>query len=164
MSFMVLSLSAFSQDSAGEKRIPTAPEAGATAEAGLPHFVLKDVNGANVNLQNFQGKKVFVNLWASWCPPCRVEMPSIQKLARSVDTGKVAFVLLSLDDRFEKAKSYMQREGIELPIYQLGGPLPALFFVPGIPATLIFDEKGALLRRIEGMDNYDTADYRNLLQ
>lgn len=161
---MVFSLSAFAQGGSGEKQLPPAPEACATEVAGLPHFVLKDVNGVSVNLQSFKGKKVFVNLWASWCPPCRVEMPSIQKLARSVDTGKVAFVLLSLDHEFEKAKNYMQREGLELPVYQLGGPLPSLFFVPGIPATFIFDENGALLRRIEGMDNYDTSEYRQLLK
>lgn len=109
---MVLSLSVFAQGGTGEKQLSAAPEARATEVAGLPHFILKDVNGASINLQSFKGKKVFFNLWASWCPPCRVEMPSIQKLAQSIDTGKVAFVLLSLDHEFEKAKRYLQREGL----------------------------------------------------
>lgn len=47
---------------------------------GLPAFAMKDMQGRDVNLQSLKGKKVFVNLWASWCPPCRTEMPSIEKL------------------------------------------------------------------------------------
>ena len=45
----------------------------------MPSFALRDVSGKIINLANLKGKKVFVNLWATWCPPCRAEMPSIQK-------------------------------------------------------------------------------------
>src|SRR5687768_7221789 len=51
----------------------------------LPPFTMQDIDGKTINLQSLKGKKVFVNLWASWCPPCRREMPSIEKLAKAVD-------------------------------------------------------------------------------
>lgn len=130
----------------------------------LPAFSIQDVTGQILNLQNFKGKKVFVNLWASWCPPCRREMPSIEKLAKSVDTGKVAFVMLSLDDNFDKAKRFIKKQKLQLPIYYPAENLPPLFNVPGIPVTFIFNEKGELIQRIDGGDDYNTDEYRAVLK
>jgi thiol-disulfide isomerase/thioredoxin len=73
----------------------------------LPAFKLQDAKGNVVDMNSFAGKKVFVNLWASWCPPCRREMPSIAKLYQSVDNEKAVFIMLALDDDFEKSKKYM---------------------------------------------------------
>lgn len=129
----------------------------------IPSFQVQDVKGNTINLQNLKGKKVFVNLWATWCPPCRREMPSIQKLAASVDQNKVAFVMLSLDDDFEKAKSYVMDNNLMLPIFYPAEQLPELFNVQGIPATFIFDENGKMIKRVDGMDNYDSQQYKKLL-
>lgn len=147
------------QTSADHNAAAPPPDANA-----LPALTMQDINGKPVNLQNFKGKKVFVNLWASWCPPCRREMPSIEKLYQSVDTNQVAFVMLSLDDEFEKGKKYVTSNKISLPIYYPGEYLPALFNVQGIPATFIFNENGELIKRVDGSDDYNTAYYKNLLQ
>lgn len=136
----------------------------ATSNTMLPGFLLQDINGQPVNLQSFRGKKVFVNLWASWCPPCRREMPSIQKLYQSVDTSRVAFVMLSLDDQFEKAKAFVKNQKLKLPIYYPSQHLPELFNVQGIPVTFIFDEQGTLIQRIDGAADYHNNEYRKLLQ
>lgn len=130
----------------------------------LPAFTVQDVDGKTINLQSLKGKKVFVNLWASWCPPCRREMPSIEKLAKSVDKNKVAFVLLSLDENFDKAKAFAKRQQLSLPIYYPAEALPALFNVQAIPTTFIFDEGGLLFQRTDGGDDYDTEAYRKILR
>jgi thiol-disulfide isomerase/thioredoxin len=143
-------------DSHAAQAAPSAPV--------LPPFTLQNANGEAVNLQSFKGKKVFVNLWATWCPPCRAEMPSIQRLSKQVDPDKVAFVMVSLDDDFNKAKSYVQKKKLDLPLYYPGENLPELFNVQGIPATFIFNEKGELIRRIDGGEEYDTDKYRRLLK
>ena len=130
----------------------------------LPSFNLMDENGGTVNLQGLRNKKLFVNLWATWCPPCRREMPSIKKLYQSVDTSKVAFVMISLDDQFDKAKKYVQDQKLKLPVYYPAESLPPLFNVEGIPATFIFDEKGSLIKRIDGSADYDTKEYREMLK
>jgi thiol-disulfide isomerase/thioredoxin len=132
--------------------------------AELPLFMIQDINGNNINLQNFKGKKIFVNFWATWCSPCRSEMPSIEQLAQSVDTSKVAFVMISLDNTFDRAIKYKQMQKLNLPIYYPGENLPPLFNVRSIPTTFIFNEKGKLTHRIDGSDNYNTAKYRKLLQ
>lgn len=136
----------------------------ASAITSLPSFSVQDINGNIVNLQSLKGKKLFVNLWASWCPPCKREMPSIEKLSQSVDNDKVKFVLISFDDQFEKAKNYVSSKGFKLPIYYPAENPPALFNVQGIPATFIFNENGELVKRIDGSENYDTKQYKTLLQ
>lgn len=136
----------------------------ASATVTLPSFSVQNVDGNVVNLQSLKGKKLFVNLWASWCPPCKREMPSIEKLSQSVDANKVAFVMISYDDQFEKAKNYVSSKGLKLPVYYPVENPPALFNVQGIPATFIFNESGELIKQVEGSDNYDTDEYRALLK
>ena len=138
-----------------------------TTESGtqMPAFTMLNAQGEAVDLKSFAGKKVLVNLWATWCPPCRVEMPSLEKLHQSVDKEKTAFVMLSLDDDFEKAKKYVKDNNLDLPVYYpKTTDLPELFNVRGIPATFIFNEQGQLIKSMEGADDYDTDAYRQLLK
>lgn len=132
--------------------------------AALPSFQLTDAGGAAMNLSDLKGKKVFVNLWATWCPPCRVEMPSIEKLYRKVDKEKVVFVMLSLDQNFDLAKRFVKTNKLQLPVYYPAENLPELFNTEGIPATFIFNEKGELIKSNEGMDDYNTKAYVQLLK
>lgn len=130
----------------------------------LPAFTVLDAAGNKLDLQRFQGKKVFVNLWATWCPPCRAEMPSIEKLYRDIDTGKVQFVMLSLDNDFETAKQFVQKKGYHLPVFYPAGDVPELFTVNGIPTTFIFNESGELIAQREGSEDYNTPEYRKLFE
>ena len=130
----------------------------------LPNFIMLNQSGGQTDLTSFQGKKVFVNLWASWCPPCRREMPSIQKLYHSVDTSKVAFIMLGLDDAFEKSKNYMASQKLDMPLYYPAQNMPEMFNVPSIPTTFIFNEKGELIDKIVGGDDYDTDKYRKMFK
>lgn len=129
----------------------------------LPSFAIKDVNDKLINLESFAGKKVFVNLWASWCPPCKAELPSIEKLYNSVNKDKAVFVMISLDDNYLAGKNFLTRNNPALPFYYPAGQLPALFNVEGIPATFIFDETGKLIHRQDGMSKYDTNEFIQML-
>lgn len=135
----------------------------AKATKQLPSFKIYDVNGTIVDTRSLLGKKVFVNLWATWCPPCRAEIPSIVKLSKSVDTSKVAFVMLSLDNNFDKAKKFFESKKYPLPVYYPAEELPSLFNVQGIPTTFIFNEQGELIQEVEGGDNYNTSNYKKML-
>lgn len=136
---------------------------GSSAAAALPSFSLKDSGGNTVNLQDFQGKKVFINLWASWCPPCRAEMPSIAALHKKVDPEKVVFILLSLDENPNASLQFVKRSNINMPVYFPLENLPSLFNTRGIPATFIFNEEGRLVRQQTGAENYDTQEYLRML-
>jgi thiol-disulfide isomerase/thioredoxin len=130
----------------------------------LPDFSVIDSEGNTVNLSSLKGKKVFVNLWATWCPPCRREIPSIEKLYQKANKEKVVFVLLSLDDNFEIAKKYAEKYKLKAPVYYPNQDLPPLFNVDAIPTTFIFNEKAELVRIISGSDDFASAEYINLLK
>ena len=128
----------------------------------LPSFNVLDAAGNKLDLQQFKGKKVFVNLWATWCPPCRAEMPSIEKLYQAADHNNVQFVMLSLDNDFQTAKQFVQKKGYSLPVFYPAGDLPELFTVEGIPTTFIFNESGELVAQHEGSEDYNTPEFRTL--
>lgn len=155
--------SATEQQVSTDSNTAAAPQE-SVAEEALPSFSVQDVTGKTINLQSLRGKKVFVNLWASWCPPCRREMPSIEKLSKAVDQNKVAFVMLSLDDNFDKAKAFVKRQQLSLPVYYPAENLPVMFNVQSIPTTFIFDETGKLVQRIDGGDDYNTDAYKSLFK
>ena len=134
------------------------------AAAMLPAFKMTDVNGNIVDMASLKGKKIFVNLWATWCPPCMAEIPSIEALASKVDKEKTVFIMLSLDGNFEVAKKFAKKNNMQLPVHYPAEDLPAMFKTDGIPATFIFNEKGELIKANNGMDDYDTDEYVQLMK
>lgn len=140
-----------------------APQTTVTATSALPSAMIMDANNQTLNLSAYKGKKVFVNLWATWCGPCRAEIPSIERLAAKADKKKVAFVMLSLDDNFDKARAYARNNNMKLPIFYPAGELPALFNVEGIPTTFIFDENGVIIHQQTGSSDFDTNEFLTML-
>lgn len=159
LALSLVGYTAYQSNTTKENTVAVAPQTSAT----LPDFMVKTDQGKTVNLKSFKGKKVFVNLWATWCGPCRREMPSIEALYNKTKGKKVEFVMLSLDDDFNKAINYKSTNKLTMPMYYPAGNMPALFNVDGIPATFVFDEKGELIKTIQGSTNYDTQDFVNLL-
>src|SRR5262245_47177120 len=116
--------------------IDRSPSTGAALDLNWPLISVAD--GKEVNLSSFKGKVVFVNLWATWCPPCVREMPSIEALYREfADRDDVAFVLISLDRNIEKPKDHAASNGMKAPIYLSKVPPPMSFQSEGIPMTVI---------------------------
>lgn len=129
-----------------------------------PHNLpLVTLDGKAVNLSDLKGKVVFVNLWASWCPPCRAEMPGIEALYKKVDHSKVAFVMLSLDDNAAKAQKFVKSQGYTFPVYLRTGELPAPFDSNSIPSTVILGPDGQVAARHDGMAEYDTPEFKAAL-
>jgi thiol-disulfide isomerase/thioredoxin len=129
-------------------------------------FSLKDLDGKKIHMSELKGKVIFLNLWATWCGPCRVEMPSIQNLYNSVDKDKIAFVMLSLDQEDQQGKitQYIKGKGFTFPVYVPASPLPKLLRVNSIPATFIIGPDGKVASKKIGMANYDTAEMREFLK
>ncbi|HLT53947.1 MAG TPA: TlpA disulfide reductase family protein [Flavobacteriaceae bacterium] len=123
---------------------------------------LTDRDGNIHSLEEFKGKVIFLNFWATWCPPCVAEMPSIDKLHEEMGDD-VAFVLLSFDDDFEKAKAFDKRKGYNLPIYAPASNLPAMFQSSALPTTYVIDAKGNLALTHKGMADYSDPEFKNFL-
>src|SRR5688572_23073925 len=125
---------------------PTLAKSSANSKSGEPVFPPIDLNwpllnvadGKEVNLSSLKGKVLFVNVWATWCPPCVQEMPSIETLhSYFADRDDVAFVLASVDNSADLAKGFADKRKMKAPIYHSKGPPPAAFYTQGIPATFI---------------------------
>jgi len=142
-------------------------EPGESNEAANPvgqGMVLADLEGHAVRFENLRGKVVFMNVWATWCPPCIAEMPGIQKLYNSVDTSQIAFVMLSVDHQGrEKVRKFIDRKGYTFPVYTPLSAIPAVFQSNAIPTTFILSPEGTLVARQEGMANYNTRKMREFL-
>lgn len=144
-----------------------APEAVSSTEQAFDYdFSLQDLDGKKIKVADLKGKVIFINLWATWCGPCRVEMPSIQNLYNSVDKEKVVFVMLSLDQPEHRSKivKFINDKDFTFPVYQPASPLPKLLRVNSIPATFIISPDGKVKSKKTGMANYDTEEMRNFLK
>lgn len=133
-------------------------------------FSLKTLEGKSVSMESLKGKVVFINIWATWCGPCRAEMPGIQKLYASIQDPDITFVMLALDKKGEEAKikKYLLDKGFTFPIYRPSDAgdrsLPELLQVPSIPTTFVVDKAGNVVYKNVGTANYDTKKFKNFLQ
>jgi thiol-disulfide isomerase/thioredoxin len=129
------------------------------------NFILNDLEGNKVDVTKFKGKVIFLNMWATWCGPCRVEMPSIQKLYESVDKDKVVFIMLSIDSKETQSKisKYINDKGFTFPVYTPHEYLPRQLNVPTIPTTFIVSKDGKVKSKKVGTANYDTEEFKTFL-
>ncbi len=128
-------------------------------------FRIKDLTGSPVNFDQFKGKVVFINIWATWCGPCRAEMPTIQSLFETIDSPNIAFVILSIDRERDKGKmiSYLKEKQFSFPVFQPAGPLPEMMQVSSIPTTFIIAKDGRIASREVGTTNFNTPKFRKFL-
>ncbi|MCS0590269.1 TlpA family protein disulfide reductase [Massilia norwichensis] len=113
----------------------------------LPQLVLTDLDGRDVPMAALAGQPLVVNLWATWCPPCRREMPELARAQRS--HRDVCFVFVNQGETVGDIRAYLQAQGLQLENVLLDrtGRLAKATNSPGMPTTLFFDAKGALVER-----------------
>jgi thiol-disulfide isomerase/thioredoxin len=132
---------------------------------GYADLAFTDASGAKKTIADFAGKKLLVNFWASWCVPCRAEMPALQGIAQKYDGDKFEVVPINLDvgdSGIEKAKKFLADEKLDLPLY----PAPLQAFqrlqqeavTVGLPTTVLLDEKGCELAVLQGPAEWDSSD------
>jgi thiol-disulfide isomerase/thioredoxin len=128
------------------------------------NFLLTDRNGDQVSFDAFRNKVVFLNFWATWCPPCIAEMPDINNLYQEVDKSKIVFVMISLDKSFESAKAFVDKKGYDFPIYTLKSSLPEVFSRSAIPTTFVVSPEGKIVVEKQGMAKYNTNKFKRFLK
>lgn len=128
-------------------------------------FVLQSLDGRSVQLSDFKGKVLVVNFWATWCGPCKEEMPAFERLRRQLDPERVALLSITTD---------LQREGIRQFLASLNVQLPVLFdeeqdvsrayLVRALPTTVLIDGQGFLVGRAVGPREWDAPQTVEWLQ
>jgi len=117
-----------------------------------PDFELNTIEGKSIRLSELRGKKVIVNFWATWCPPCREEMPAMQKFYEQYNEHvEVLAVNLTSQDSREKIKPFAEEYGITFPIVlDVKGKVLKMYEIEPIPTTYIIDSKGIIREKIIG--------------
>ena len=130
-----------------QSRQPEPLREGSTA----PNFSLPLLHGSNVSLSDYKGKVVVINIWASWCNPCREEMPSMEMLYKSMQGKPFEILAVSVDARQSDAESFANQLGLTFPI--LMDPdknVFGLYQATGQPESFIIDKHGKIVKHIIG--------------
>lgn len=121
-----------------------------------------DENGNPLSLEMYKDKVLFINFWATWCPPCLAEMPSIQKLYDKIDSENILFLMINVENEFQKALDFVETEKYTFPVYSLLKLSPS-FSIESIPTTYVIGKKGQILVEKKGFASYDTPEFMELL-
>lgn len=133
----------------------------------LPELTFNDADGKALTLAAFKGKTVLLNLWATWCAPCRKEMPALDRLQKALGSDKFEVVALSVDrNGTEAAKKFLAETKVETlrffidPTTRATSTLKAV----GMPTTILIDKEGREIGRLVGPAEWDSADAKRLIE
>lgn len=107
-----------------------------------------------------KGKVVFINFWASWCPPCRAEMPSLDELYKKLQNDdRFVFLFINEDEDKSKAIKYLEKNHFTIPLYSRLGDVPNEIFSGTLPTTVVINKDGKVVLKHEGLAGYNTEAF-----
>ena len=128
--------------------------------AGLSAFSFRDEHGITHLTADLKGKVVFINFWATWCPPCLAEMPSLNDLYNQFrEDEQFVFLFINEDDDEARAKTFLQSKGYTMPLVTRAGNLPVQIFSGTLPTTVVLDKEGRIVFKHEGLAKYNSPDF-----
>lgn len=122
---------------------------------------LHTMEGAAINLESHKGELLFINFWATWCPPCVAEMPGLQDLY--TDYGdKVTFMFVARDKK-ERVTQFLENKGYDIPVYFENGLVPRKIYYGGLPTTFVISKDGRIVVSEVGSADWNSEQTRALL-
>ena len=145
--------------------VPNGPTDKLAAEIGAgtqgEEILFKNMKGEVIELADQKGKVVFINFWATWCPPCIAEMPAINKLYSNFEENeKVMFLMVDVDNSPAKSQKFMDKRKFDLPVYTPASPIPPSYLGGAIPTTLVLNKYGKVVFKHEGMGDFSNEEFK----
>jgi peroxiredoxin len=143
-----------------------APQEGLLA----PDFSLETLEGTSVSLKDYRGRPVLINFWASWCPPCRSEMPAMEKMYREFKNTRFEILAVNVtnQDRLADVESFVDQHQLSFPIpLDRTGQISELYRINSLPTSFFVDKNGVIQKVIIGGPMREALIYRqveNLLE
>jgi peroxiredoxin len=131
-----------------------------------PDFTFPGLDGKNTSLSDYKGKVVLVNIWATWCPPCVDEMPSMQKLYNEFNGKNFEILAVSIDAAgVDDVDPFMKKHKLSFPaLMDPKGTIKSMYGVTGIPESFIIDKQGVLAGKIIGPRDWATQEVFGFFQ
>ena len=135
-----------------------------TADLPAVDFSLKDLSGQEQNLSSYAGKLVFLNFWATWCGPCRAEIPSMEELYLELQNQDFVIVALNSQETDKQVADFVENVGMSFPVLlDTAGRVGAAYSIRAIPTTYIIDPQGYILGRMVGTRDWYTPEIISLV-
>ncbi|MCC8427214.1 TlpA disulfide reductase family protein [Mucilaginibacter sp. UR6-11] len=126
----------------------------------LPDISFQDADGRILNLSDQKGKVIFISFWATWCPPCIAEMPSINQLYIQFRANpNMMIISVDGDSDFRKSLPFIKKNDFILPVYKVLGQITESLQSNTIPTTLIIDKSGRIVFRHQGAADYTNKEF-----
>ncbi len=133
--------------------------------APAPDFTLKSNQGKNIRLSELKGEIVLVNFWASWCGPCRKELPAFEKLYQKYKPLGVTILAVNVDDDPAKADELLAEVNISYPVlYDTDQKISELYKVSAMPSTYFINRDGELVNTHRSFKDGDEKKYKKLIK
>jgi peroxiredoxin len=131
----------------------------------VPDFFLKDLTGKKVEIKQYKGKIIFLNFWATWCGPCKEEMPSLEVLHRQFKGDNFVLLTISVDyEGLKPVQEFLSKQHYTFPVLlDPNGETLDLFEVKGIPTTFIIDKRGRVIGRAIGPRDWKSPEVFSLI-
>lgn len=128
-------------------------------------FKLKDLNGKDVSLSDLKGKRVFLNFWASWCPPCRGEMPDIEKLYDETKDSDLVIIAINLGEDKDTVRSFIDKNNYKFKVLlDSDEDVAQKYSITSIPTSFFIDKNGTIVaKKIGAMSYEEMKDYANTI-
>jgi thiol-disulfide isomerase/thioredoxin len=127
------------------------------AKTPAPDFTAARLDGSPARLSALRGKVVFLNFWATWCPPCREEMPSMETLYQRFQGQDLEFLAVDIQEGKDKVAAFMKEWGLSFPAaLDSTGRISSIYGIRGIPATFIIDRDGNIVASAVGGRDWNT--------
>jgi thiol-disulfide isomerase/thioredoxin len=136
-----------------------------SAPSPAPALALHDLGGGPVRLADFRGRVVLINFWATWCPPCRDEMPAMQTLARELDRQGLVVLAVNYQEGAEAIRQFTGETRFTLPVLlDPDGAVTRRYRVTVLPTSVLVDRRGALVGTVVGFRNWGATEARAYLR
>ena len=130
-----------------------------SATAAAPDFTLQDISGKKVRLADLKGKVVMLEFWATWCPPCRAEIPAIERLHTQYSGKGLTILAIALDEGgWDEVKAFVAEQKISYPVLKGTDDVSAKYMVRLIPSMFLVDKLGNIKKQYMGGGNIEAVE------